>query len=285
MLPSQRTRLHSGRIADDVAAVVKLRLNRRRDGVGLRHIAEVGQAVHRDAVIQVLEHVVHAHFLPEGANATGIVHDVAQAAHEPRGGARGFEGPQPLAKLSLGTQRLVIYQDEVRRQPQRGVSQDLTPHLPEVLLGGLLFILGLLDRSRGQQRGQFDVVAALGQREAREGGLGGDVGDAVGIRREEVAGNSQGSIDVPQSSIILRVQEQRSDRGRPGREHARQPCLEPGQAQRAHVHEHGYMVPPELADRDELDAGDQFAVIRSRISLGVRVPSHDYPMASGGLVR
>ena len=223
--------------------------------------------------------------MPEGANPSGIVHDVAQAAHEPCGRALGFERGQAIAKLSLGTQRLVIHQDEVRRQPQRGVSQDLTPHFPKVLLGGLLFILGPLDRSRGQQRGQFDIVAALGQREAREGGLGGDVGDAVRIRREEVAGNSQRPIDVPQSFIILRVQEQRSDLGRPGREHARQPCLEPGQAQRAHVHEHGYMVPPELADGDELDAGDQLAVIRSRMSLGVRVPSHDYPVASGGLVR
>src|SRR6266480_440464 len=44
------------------------------------------------------------------------------------------------------------------------------------------------------------------------------------------------------------------------------------------------MVPPELADGDELDTVDAFAVIRRRIGLAIRVPSHNHPMSSGGLV-
>src|SRR5437660_5154743 len=61
-------------------------------------------------------------------------------------------------------------------------------------------------------------------------------------------------------------------------------CSEPGQAQSTHVHEHGNTVPPELADGDELDPVDAFAVIRRRIGLAIRVTRHNHPMPSGGLV-
>ena len=39
---TQRPCIKGGRIADDVAAVVKLGLDRRRDGVGCRHVVEFG---------------------------------------------------------------------------------------------------------------------------------------------------------------------------------------------------------------------------------------------------
>jgi len=39
-----------------------------------------------------------------------------------------------------------------------------------------------------------------------------------------------------------------------------------------------------LADGDELDPVDAFAVIRRRIGLAIRVPSHNHPMSSGGFV-
>src|SRR5437588_2245438 len=61
-------------------------------------------------------------------------------------------------------------------------------------------------------------------------------------------------------------------------------CSEPGQAQSTHVHEHGNTVPPELADGDELDPIDAFAVVRRRIGLAIRVTRHNHPMPSGGLV-
>src|SRR6266480_1881820 len=44
------------------------------------------------------------------------------------------------------------------------------------------------------------------------------------------------------------------------------------------------MVPPELADRDELDPIDAFAVIRRRIGLAIRVTRYNHPMSSGGFV-
>src|SRR5881397_1550897 len=88
----------------------------------------------------------------------------------------------------------------------------------------------------------------------------------------------------PGSEQGLRVQQQGSQLHRRSHDHTRRPCSEPGQAQSSHVHEHGNMVPPELAHGDELGAADSFALIRSRRPLAVRVTSHDHPMSSGGLV-
>src|SRR5207249_6354610 len=95
--------------------------------------------------------------------------NVAQAEHELRAGALRLEGIQAVAKLTLGAERLVIDQDQVRGQSQGGGTQDLTADGPEALLGRLLLGRGPLHTLRREERGQLDVVAPL-----RESEVGGD---------------------------------------------------------------------------------------------------------------
>ena len=85
----------------------------------------------------------------------------------------------------------------------------------EVSFSRLLLVHGPLARTGGwsQQVGQLDVVASFGQGEACERGLGRDVGDTVRMARQNVPGNRQCPSNVPQSFVILRVQQQGSNLG------------------------------------------------------------------------
>src|SRR5881396_237527 len=111
---------------------MKLGSDRHRDRVGFRYIVEVARAIHRDAIVEVLEGLVDSQLLPERADLAGIVHDVAHAKDESGGGAPRFQCVETVAKLSAGAQRLVIHQNEVRGQPLRSVAQDLTAQLSEL---------------------------------------------------------------------------------------------------------------------------------------------------------
>src|SRR5439155_23829209 len=96
------------------------------------------KAVHGNAVVKLLQGVVHAQLPPLPLNPTDVVHDVAQAEHELRAGALRLEGIQAVAKLTLGAERLVIDQNQVRGQSQRGGAQGLSANGPEALVGRLL---------------------------------------------------------------------------------------------------------------------------------------------------
>src|SRR5439155_1673306 len=98
-----------------------------------RHVAVA--RVCSTAVVQVLQRVVHSQLTPLPLNPTDVVHTVAQAEHELRAGALRLEGVQTVAKLTLGTARLVIDQDQVRGESQGGGAQDLAADGPEALLG------------------------------------------------------------------------------------------------------------------------------------------------------
>src|SRR5439155_24542831 len=103
-----------------------------------RHVVKRRGAVDGDAVLQVLQRVVHSQLTTLPLNPTDVVHNVAQAEHELRAGALRLEGIQAVVKLTLGAERLVIDQDQVRGQSQSGGAQDLTADGPESLLGRLL---------------------------------------------------------------------------------------------------------------------------------------------------
>src|SRR5439155_748806 len=90
---------------------------------------------------------------------TDVVHNVAQAEHELRAGALRLEGIQAVAKLTLGAERLVIDQDQVRGQSQGGGAQDLTADGPEALLGRLLLGRGPLHTLRRVEAQQLHQQA------------------------------------------------------------------------------------------------------------------------------
>ena len=135
MLLAQHGGITGSQITDDVAAIVELGLDRRWDGVCFSHIVQLGRAIDRNAIVEVFQCCIDSQFLPERANVSGVVHDVAQAKDEPRAGVLPFERIQALAKLTSGAQWLVIDQDKVGRQTHRCGPQDLTAYLPEVLFG------------------------------------------------------------------------------------------------------------------------------------------------------
>src|SRR5512143_1631678 len=107
-----------------------------------------------------------------------------------------------------------------RAQSQRHVPQHDAAKPAEVLLT-LLVVLGWpLDVPRSLSRGEFDVIAPLGQRIGMgEVGPRRDVSDHVGVRVQHVPGDGQGTRDVPQATGVLRVKQERANLRRAVRGH------------------------------------------------------------------
>src|SRR5437016_8553624 len=101
----------------------------------------------------MLKSIIDTQLSPQRANGAGIVHDVAQAKHEPSVRALRFERIQTIAKLTRRAQWLMVHQDEVWRQRQRGVLQYLGAYLPEMLPGHFFLLLGLRALTGGQASG------------------------------------------------------------------------------------------------------------------------------------
>src|SRR6266576_86267 len=212
-------------IMDDT---VRIRAQWRELGVyeALEHLYDVVQrrrAVHRNAVVEVLERFVHAQLAPLGANAHRVVHDVPQAEHEPRLGTLRLERGEPVREFSLGAQRLVVHEHHVRLEAQHGVPQDRAADAAEVPLH-LLFLWRREPHPVGREQSrQFDVVTPRWQGElARHGRRRRDVGDRVRVPGQHVAGNRESPGDVPQAMRVLRIQKQGADieRQRPQHRHA-----------------------------------------------------------------
>src|SRR5437764_580596 len=214
---------HGRDIAHDIAAVVELGPDARRDSLGFRDVVQRRRAVHRNAVVQVLERLVHPQLAPLGANAHRVVHDVPQAEHEPRLGTLRLERSEPFREFSLGAQRLVVHEHHVRLEAQHRVPQDRAAEAAEVPLHLLFLWRREAHPVGGEQGWQFDVVTPRWQGElARHGRRRRDVGDRVRVPGQHVAGNRESPGDVPQAMRVLRIQKQGADieRQRPQHRHA-----------------------------------------------------------------
>ena len=112
----------AGGLAAQVAGVADLGRRRARQRDALEGVADLGQAVDPDAVVEFGQRRCGVLALPFPGELPRFVHHVAQAEHQ--AAALGLEHGERLFDLAAQAERLLVDQENVGAEGARGVLED-----------------------------------------------------------------------------------------------------------------------------------------------------------------